>query len=270
MANRRMFALEITNSDAFADMPLSTQALYFHLGMATDDDGFVVSPKRIQRAIGASGDDMRILVSKGFIIPFPSGVIVVAHHLVNNTLRNDRHKRTNCCDEFDQVTVLQSNAYCLKSDAAPLPSVQQDPVCQPADNQVATERQPADSRPATEGMPNITKQSATKPNPTEPSSNPKSGANAPAACEVVRYLNDRIGTSFKADSKRTVELIDERVSEGFSFQDFQHVIDVKAAQWGSDPTMSRYLRPETLFGDKFESYVNEREVICDEYPEYNC
>ena len=74
MAERRMFAKTIIDSDAFLDMPTSTQALYFHLGVRADDDGFINNPKKIQRIIGASDDDIRILIGKRFIIPFESGV----------------------------------------------------------------------------------------------------------------------------------------------------------------------------------------------------
>lgn len=64
MAERRMFAKTIIDSDAFLDMPLSTQCLYFHLNMRADDDGFINNPKKIQRMIGASDDDLKVLMSK--------------------------------------------------------------------------------------------------------------------------------------------------------------------------------------------------------------
>ena len=82
MAERRMFSKSVIDSDAFSDMPLTTQALYFHLGMRADDDGFVNSPKKIQRSIGATADDMKLLIAKGFIIPFDSGVIVLLSPLI--------------------------------------------------------------------------------------------------------------------------------------------------------------------------------------------
>lgn len=77
MAERRMFSKSVIDSDMFLDMPISAQALYFHLGMHGDDDGFVSSPKRIARAVGCNDDDLQILASKNFIIPFESGVIVI-------------------------------------------------------------------------------------------------------------------------------------------------------------------------------------------------
>ena len=82
MADRRMFSKTIIDSDAFLDMPLSAQALYFHLSMRADDDGFINNPKKIQRMIGASDDDCRLLIMKQLIIAFDSGVIVIKHWLV--------------------------------------------------------------------------------------------------------------------------------------------------------------------------------------------
>ena len=99
MAERRMFSKTVVDSDAFSDMPLTTQALYFHLGMQADDDGFVNSPKKIQRSIGATADDMKLLIAKGFIIPFNSGVIVITHWKVHNYIRKDTYNETTCREE---------------------------------------------------------------------------------------------------------------------------------------------------------------------------
>lgn len=79
MAEKRMFARKIIDSDAFLEMPLSAQALYFHLNMRADDDGFVNNPKRITDYVNASVDDLKILLTKRFVIGFESGVIVIRH-----------------------------------------------------------------------------------------------------------------------------------------------------------------------------------------------
>lgn len=94
MAERRMFAKAIVDSDLFLGLPLTAQALYFHLGVRADDDGFVGNPKKIQRMIGCSDDDLKLLIIKEFIIPFESGVVVISHWKVNNYIRNDRYKPT--------------------------------------------------------------------------------------------------------------------------------------------------------------------------------
>ena len=111
MAERRMFAKTIIDSDAFLDMPLSAQALYFHLSMRADDDGFINNPKKIQRMIGASDDDCRLLVMKRFIINFESGVIVIKHWKIHNYIRNDRYKPTVYTSEKAMLTSKENGAY---------------------------------------------------------------------------------------------------------------------------------------------------------------
>jgi len=106
-----MFSLQITESDAFLDMPLSSQALYFHLSMNADDEGFVNSPKRVMRMVGASEDDLKILLTKRFLIAFPSGVMVVKHWKINNSIPNDRFKPTDYQEERAMLEVKQNKAY---------------------------------------------------------------------------------------------------------------------------------------------------------------
>ena len=101
MANRRMFSLDIIDTDKFLDMPATTQALYFHLGMRADDDGFVSSPRRISSYVGCNEDDIKLLIAKGFIIAFESGVIVITDWKINNSIRKDRYNRTKYTDELN-------------------------------------------------------------------------------------------------------------------------------------------------------------------------
>ena len=111
MAERRMFAKTIIDSDMFLDMPLSTQALYFHLSMRADDDGFINNPRKIQRMIGASDDDLKVLVMKRFILPFDSGVVVIKHWKIHNYIRNDRYKETVYQEEKAQLELKENGAY---------------------------------------------------------------------------------------------------------------------------------------------------------------
>ena len=113
MAERRMFSKSVTDSDAFLDMPLSTQALYFHLGMHADDDGFLNSPKRVQRMASATDDDMRLLEAKGFVIRFDSGVVVIRHWKVNNYIQSDRYHKTMNTKEFEMLATLDNRTYAL-------------------------------------------------------------------------------------------------------------------------------------------------------------
>lgn len=111
MANKRMFSKAVIESDAFLDMPISAQALYFHLGLRADDDGFVGNPKSILREIQASKDDLQILIAKSFIIAFESGVIAITHWRVNNMIRKDRYKPTLYREEYSRLTIEKSRIY---------------------------------------------------------------------------------------------------------------------------------------------------------------
>ena len=111
MAERRMFAKTIVTSDAFLDMPMSARCLYFTLGMFADDDGFVNNPKSIIRQIGASEDDIKVLLAKRFLIAFESGVIVIKHWRINNYLRNDRYHETAYIDEKKLLSIDDNGAY---------------------------------------------------------------------------------------------------------------------------------------------------------------
>ena len=108
-----MFARTITESDAFIDMPLSAQALYLHIGMNADDEGFVNGPKRIQRCVGAAEDDLKLLIAKGFLIAFDSGVVVVKHWKMNNYIQNDRFKPTVYKEERALLSENQNKSYSL-------------------------------------------------------------------------------------------------------------------------------------------------------------
>lgn len=111
MAERRMFTQKITESDAFIEMPMSSQALYFHLCMNADDDGFVKNPKSIQRLVGCNDDDIKLLIAKRFILPFNSGVIVIKHWRMHNLLRKDRYKETEYLEEKSMLYLKENGAY---------------------------------------------------------------------------------------------------------------------------------------------------------------
>lgn len=126
MAERRMFAKTIVTSDAFLDMPMSARCLYFTLGMFADDDGFVNSPKSIMRQVGASMDDMNILLAKKFVISFESGVIVIKHWRINNYLRSDRYNETKYIEEKSTLEIEETGAYSVKEESwytAGIPSI---------------------------------------------------------------------------------------------------------------------------------------------------
>lgn len=113
MAERRMFTKRITESDAFLDMPSSTQMLYFHFSMNADDDGFVNNPKKIQKMCGASDDDFKLLIAKSFIILFDSGIIVIKHWKMHNYIQADRYRPTDYVEEKSMLGIKSNKAYTL-------------------------------------------------------------------------------------------------------------------------------------------------------------
>lgn len=117
MANKRMFALDVIDTDRFCEMPVSARLLYYELGMRGDDEGFVQNPKRIMLTTGTTVDDLKVLAAKGYVILFDSGVLVITHWQQNNTLKNDRFRSTQCIEEKAQIqTTAQklTDFYCLE------------------------------------------------------------------------------------------------------------------------------------------------------------
>lgn len=135
MAEKRMFSNKITQSDAFLSMPASSQNLYWHLSMDADDDGFVNRPKSIMRMVNANEDDMNILITRKFIIPFEvedqdslvSMICVIKHWFIHNTIRSDRKKDTTYIREKNMLLLNENGSYSLHK-----------PSLQPSDNQVTT------------------------------------------------------------------------------------------------------------------------------------
>lgn len=142
VANKRMFSVDVTETDAFLEMPLTAQALYFHLGMRGDDDGFVSNPRSIVRVSGCSESDLVTLAKSGYIITFRSGVIVISDWKVNNYLRGDRYKTTVFQNELSMLEETANKRYVLAHGA------KRSTVGIPNDNQVATQYRVEKSRVA--------------------------------------------------------------------------------------------------------------------------
>ena len=126
MGERRMFSKEIVKSDTFLDMPAEAQALYFHLGMEADDEGFLNRPKSVMRSCSCSEDSLKLLIAKKFILAFESGVVVITHWRINNTLRKDRLNATKCIAERALVDLDESGKYQMTT------------TCRPNGNQMTT------------------------------------------------------------------------------------------------------------------------------------
>lgn len=118
MAERRMFAKTIITSDAFLDMPATARCLYFLLGMAADDDGFVNAPRSVMRQAGATNDDMNLLIETRFVLAFDSGVIAIKHWKIHNLIQKDRYKETKYLEEKSRLTLDKNNAYTMIEEPA--------------------------------------------------------------------------------------------------------------------------------------------------------
>ncbi|AKI28582.1 DnaD-like helicase loader [Streptococcus phage APCM01] len=243
MAQRRMFSKKITETDKFLEMPLSSQALYFHLSMGADDEGFIDRAKTIQRTIGASDDDMKLLIAKGFLIPFESGVVIIRHWRIHNYIQADRFQRTIYQDEKSQLEYDSSKTAQLKPLEQCIQNVSK------MDTQVRLEKDRLE----------LDKNIYCRVSNETPTAfkNEKEKLNITAKTkEILEYLNSKLSTSYKSTSKKTQSLVKARLNEGYTVDDFKTVIDVKCDEW-LNTSMNKYLRPETLFSNKFESYLNQ-------------
>ena len=242
MAERRMFSSKIVCSDAFTEMPFSAQALYFQLGMEADDDGFLNRPRKVMRNIEATEEDLNLLLEMRFILSFPNGVIAVKHWRMNNQIRKDRYTPTQYQEEFNSLEIKPDGAYTEKEKEVV--------------DTLATTWQPDGNQMATQYR--LGKCSVVEDNIYCPADDEEKTDLSETYKTITSHLNEKAGTSYKHSSKKTQSLIRARMSDGFKLDDFKTVIDKKCADWIGDPKMEKYLRPETLFGTKFEGYLNER------------
>lgn len=252
MAQRRMFSKKITETDKFLEMPLSSQALYFHLSMGADDEGFIDRAKTIQRTIGASDDDMKLLIAKGFLIPFESGVVVIRHWRIHNYIQTDRFQKTIHEKEKNQLEYDSSKTAQLK----PLDDCIQN--VSKVDTQVRIGKDRLElgkniyCRVSDETPTAFEKETKKSNQKTE---DEKLDTVAKAK-EIIEYLNGKLNTKYKSTSQKTQSLVRARLRDGYTVDDFEKVIDTKCSEW-LNTSMSKYLRPETLFSNKFESYLNQ-------------
>ena len=226
MAKKRMVSLQITDSDDFLELPHSAQLLYFHLLSRTDDEGFTNGVKKIMRMVRCGEDDLKILIGKRFVLAFESGVVVIKHWLIHNNIRADRIIPTVHIKEKGMLTTNDVNGY---TEVLEQVSVK----CQ-------------HSKGLDLGLDIGLDIDLDKDNVTPPYK------------EIITYLNQKLSTTYKATSKKTQSFIKARFNEKFTLEDFYKVIDNKYNEWYKTD-MAQYLRPETLFGNKFEGYLNQKE-----------
>ena len=230
MAQRRMFSKKIVETDFFMEMSPTAKLLYFYLNMSADDDGFVGNPKTIKLISGATDDDLKILIAKQFIIPFDSGVIVIKDWKIHNYIQKDRYNQTQYLDEKKQLLVEENGTYtkCIQ-DVSSL------------DTQVRLGK---------------SKDRLGKSNNTM---SDKSDDVIPYS-EIISYLNEKTGRSFRTTEAHK-RFIKARWNEDYKLDDFKRVVDNKVADWTgktiNGQPAEKYLQPSTLFGTKFDNYLNQ-------------
>lgn len=227
MANRRMFSKKITETDLFLDMPMSAQCLYFHMNMSADDDGFIGNAKTVKRMVGASEDDLKLLFAKEFLIPFENGVVVIKDWKIHNYIRKDTYNQTMYSEEKKLLDEDSNGSYTFRGRDVDVPSPQV---------RLGKDRLGKESKDNMSGKPD-------------------DGSSIPYQ-EIIFYLNQKADRKYKHTTPKTKQLIKARWNEGFKLEDFKAAIDNQVREWLNDSKMDKYLRPETLFGTKFESYLN--------------
>lgn len=223
--------MKIVDSDAFLDMPLSTQCLYFHLNMRADDDGFIDNPKRVMKIVGASQDDLKLLTAKRFILAFESGVMVIKHWRMHNTLSQSRYHATQYVDEKSMLKLKENGSYSLENGA----EIDDEKLIEMSKRQC---RRTIDEQKTNADIDlDIDKE-------------------LDLIKYIVEYLNKTCGTRYKHSTVNTQKHIRARLRDGYVFEDFKTVIDKKAKEW-KGTEMEKFLCPDTLFGSKFEKYLNQ-------------
>ena len=242
-----MFSKQITDTDAFLDMPATAQNLYFHLNMHADDDGFLGNAKTIRRMIGASEDDLKVLVAKQFILIFPDGVAVIRDWHIHNYIQKDRYHPTVYEKDKKKLSLNNTKQYEIKTSKKAVESIDQkdvseiDTPCIQNVNEMDTEVRLGKDR-------------------LDKSKNNKKGTSQSAEpipySEIINYLNKKTGQKLKSTTKVYQRLINARWHEGYKLQDFKTVIDNKSFEW-QGTEFWKYMTPKTLFASShFDEYLN--------------
>lgn len=233
MAERRMFAKTIVDSDAFLDMALSTQALYFHLSMRADDDGFLNNPKKILRMVGAGESELKTLLDKKFILLFESGVVVIKHWKMHNYIRSDRYKKTIYTEELQQLEERDNKSYtrCL-------------PLGIPDDNQLDTQVRLGKDR--------IRKDMYIDIDPVEEKSKEKSNEE-----DFKKIRKTFPGTMvISAAKKKLPNLIKKYGSEQMLKTVERYIEHVEQIRKKEQPNLS-YMMESTFWNGRYEDYLDE-------------
>lgn len=244
MAERRMMSKKIIDTDNFLDMPQSTQCLYFHLLLRADDDGFIQSPKSIMRITGCKDDDLKLLIAKGFVIGFETGVIVIRHWRIHNYVQSDRYSKSELPEA--KSVELKNKVYEVVE-----PPINPDNTCMDTkciqngynlDTQIRIDKIREEEN-RIETICHVAHDDVDK-----------------SHFEIIEYLNLKTGSKFKPTTKPYVQAIRSRLKEGYTVNDFKTVIDKKCREW-QGTKLEKYLTPKTLFAPShFDTYLNSNET----------
>lgn len=239
-----MMSKKIIDTDNFLDMPQSTQCLYFHLLLRADDDGFIQSPKSIMRITGCKDDDLKLLIAKGFVIGFETGVIVIRHWRIHNYVQSDRYSKSELPEA--KSVELKNKVY----EVVELP-INPDNTCMDTkciqngykmDTQIRIDKIREEEN-RIETLCHVTHDDVDK-----------------SHFEIIEYLNLKTGSKFKPTTKPYVQAIRSRLKEGYTVDDFKTVIDKKCREW-QGTKLEKYLTPKTLFAPShFDTYLNSNET----------
>lgn len=231
MAERRMVSKTIMQTQKFLRLPLETQALYVHLVINSDDDG-IVEAFPVVRMIGASEDSLGLLVIKQFIKPLNQDMVYfITDFNEQNKIRPDRHKPSIHRNLAIQQLGLEVDGSRLVEPGKAVLELTEEG--QEVDGQVT------DKCPHSIGEGSID--------------------NIPYK-EIIDYLNSKTGKKYRDNVQKNKSLIKARWSEGYRLEDFKQVIDNMVTDW-SGTKYAKYLRPETLFGTKFDGYLNQGNIV---------
>ena len=239
-----MMSKKIIDTDNFLDMPQSTQCLYFHLLLRADDDGFIQSPKSIMRITGCKDDDLKLLIAKGFVIGFETGVIVIRHWRIHNYVQSDRYSKSELPEA--QRVELKNKVYEVVEPPINPDNTYMDTKCiqngYNLDTQIRIDKIREEEN-RIETLCHVSHDDVDK-----------------SHFEIIEYLNMKTGSKFKATTKPYIQAIRSRLKEGYTVDDFKTVIDKKCREW-KGTKLEKYLTPKTLFAPShFDTYLNSNET----------
>ena len=239
-----MMSKKIIDTDNFLDMPQSTQCLYFHLLLRADDDGFIQSPKSIMRIAGCKDDDLKLLIAKGFVIGFETGVIVIRHWRIHNYVQSDRYSKSELQEA--KCVELKNKVYEVVEPPTNPDNTCMDTKCiqngYKMDTQIRIDKIREEEN-RIETICHVAHDDVDK-----------------SHFEIIEYLNLKTGSKFKPTTKPYVQAIRSRLKEGYTVSDFKTVIDKKCREW-QGTKLEKYLTPKTLFAPShFDTYLNSNET----------